>query len=57
MNKVAQRMGRINPSPILSVVAKSTELKAHGVDVIDLSIGEPDFDTPDNVKQAGIKAI
>ena len=50
-------MGRINPSPILSVVAKSTELKAHGVDVIDLSIGEPDFDTPDNVKQAGIKAI
>ena len=50
-------MGRINPSPILSVVAKSAELKAQGVDVIDLSIGEPDFETPDNVKQAGIEAI
>ncbi|MGJ4931540.1 pyridoxal phosphate-dependent aminotransferase [Bradyrhizobium sp. HKCCYLS2038] len=57
MNKVAQRMGRINPSPILSVVAKAAELKAQGIDVVDLSIGEPDFETPDNVKQAGIAAI
>jgi len=50
-------MGRINPSPILAVVARSAELKAQGVDVIDLSIGEPDFETPDNVKAAGMKAI
>jgi len=57
MNRVAQRMGRINPSPILAVVAKSAELKAQGIDVIDLSIGEPDFETPDNVKAAGTKAI
>jgi len=50
-------MGRINPSPILAVVARSAELKAQGIDVIDLSIGEPDFETPGNVKAAGIKAI
>jgi aspartate aminotransferase len=46
-----------NPSPILAVVARSAELKAQGIDVIDLSIGEPDFETPDNVKAAGTKAI
>src|SRR5262245_39602699 len=57
MNKVAQRMGRICPSPILSVVAKSQEMKAQGVEVIDLSIGEPDFETPENVREAGIVAI
>jgi aspartate aminotransferase len=57
MNKIAQRLGHINPSPILSVVARSAELRAQGVDVINLSIGEPDFETPDNVKQAGINAI
>lgn len=57
MRKIAQRMVRIKPSPILAVVAKSAALKANGADVIDLSIGEPDFETPDNVKEAGIDAI
>ena len=57
MNSVAQRMGNIAPSPILSVVAKANELKSTGVKVVDLSIGEPDFATPENVKNAGVQAI
>lgn len=54
---LAARVGRIKPSPTLAVTAKAGELKAQGLDVLSLSAGEPDFDTPDHVKAAAIKAI
>lgn len=54
---VAQRLGAIKPSPTLVVAAKAAELKRAGHAIISLSVGEPDFDTPDNIKQAAIKAI
>ena len=50
-------LGRIKPSPTLAVTSKVLELKRAGVDVIGLGAGEPDFDTPDFIKEAGIKAI
>lgn len=50
-------LGRINPSPTLAVTARVFELKRQGVDIIGLGAGEPDFDTPDFVKEAAIKAI
>ena len=57
MSIVADRLNRIKPSPTLAVSAKSKELKAAGRDVIGLGAGEPDFDTPDFVKNAAIEAI
>ena len=48
---------KIKPSPTIAVTQKARELKAAGKDVIGLGAGEPDFDTPDNIKQAAIKAI
>jgi aspartate aminotransferase len=54
---LAESLGRIQPSPTIAVTSKARELKAAGRDVIGLGAGEPDFDTPDNIKQAGIKAI
>ncbi len=54
---VADRLGRIKPSPTLAVTAKVNELKAQGRDIIGLGAGEPDFDTPDFVKEAAIVAI
>jgi aspartate aminotransferase len=50
-------LGRIQPSPTLAVTQKARELKAAGRDVIGLGAGEPDFDTPDNIKEAAIAAI
>ena len=50
-------LARIKPSATLAADAKGRELKAAGKDVISLAAGEPDFDTPDNVKDAAIKAI
>jgi aspartate aminotransferase len=50
-------LGRIKPSPTLAVTQKARELKAAGRDVIGLGAGEPDFDTPDNIKEAAIQAI
>lgn len=47
----------IKPSPTLATAAKAKAMKAQGIDVVDFGVGEPDFDTPENVKQAGIKAI
>ena len=57
MNIVSNSLKRIKPSPTLAVSQKARELKAAGKDVISLGAGEPDFDTPDNIKQAAIKAI
>src|SRR3569832_2211824 len=54
---LAESLGRIQPSPTIAVTSKARELKAAGRDVIGLGAGEPDFDTPDNIKQAAIKAI
>ncbi|MFI4955080.1 MAG: pyridoxal phosphate-dependent aminotransferase [Gammaproteobacteria bacterium] len=55
--KLADRSGRIKPSPTLAVSARAAALKAQGKDVIDLGVGEPDFDTPDHVKAAAKAAI
>ena len=57
MSFLAQRLTRIKPSPTTALTGRVTELKAEGRDIIGLGAGEPDFDTPDNVKQAGINAI
>src|SRR5690349_7455642 len=54
---LAQALGRIKPSPTLAMTQKSRELKAAGRDVIGLAAGEPDFDTPANIKEAAIAAI
>lgn len=54
---ISERVQRISPSQTLKISAKAKEMKAGGIDIIDLSIGEPDYATPENVKEAGIKAI
>lgn len=55
--ELAQRVQRIKPSPTLAVAARANQLKAAGKDIINLGVGEPDFDTPEHVKEAAIKAI
>ena len=57
MNIISDSLKKIKPSPTIVVSTKARELKAAGKDVIGLGAGEPDFDTPDNIKQAAIKAI
>ncbi len=57
MSFLAQSLGRIKPSATLAVTDKARTLKAAGRDVISLGAGEPDFDTPESIKQAAIKAI
>ena len=57
MSIVSNSLKRIKPSPTIAVSQKARELKAAGKDVIGLGAGEPDFDTPENIKQAGIDAI
>lgn len=55
--QLSDAVNRIAPSPTIAVTQKARELKARGVDVIGLGAGEPDFDTPDNIKAAAIDAI
>lgn len=55
--KLSERILQIKPSPTLAVTALANQMKAQGIDVIGFGSGEPDFDTPDNIKQAAIKAI
>lgn len=57
MNQLSDRLNRLSPSATLAMSQKSSELKAQGVDVINLSVGEPDFNTPDHIKEAAIKAV
>ncbi|MGI9379100.1 MAG: pyridoxal phosphate-dependent aminotransferase [Methyloligellaceae bacterium] len=57
MGFIADSLGRVQPSATIAVSTKAAELKAAGADVIGLGAGEPDFDTPDNIKQAAIDAI
>jgi aspartate aminotransferase len=54
---LAQRVSRIKPSPTLAVTAKAAELKAQGLDVLSLGAGEPDFDTPQHIKDAAVAAL
>ena len=57
MNKLSSRINRLSESATLAMARMSRELKAQGVDVISLSLGEPDFNTPDFIKKAAINAI
>ncbi|WJW76720.1 pyridoxal phosphate-dependent aminotransferase [Thiohalobacter sp. IOR34] len=59
MDKItlSARVGRVKPSPTLAVTARAAELRAAGRDIIGLGAGEPDFDTPEHIKQAAIEAI
>ena len=57
MEILSERLNRLSPSATLAMSQKSSELKAQGVDVINLSVGEPDFNTPDHIKEAAKKAI
>jgi aspartate aminotransferase len=57
MGLVSRTLDRVKPSPTMAITNKAREMKAAGFDVIGLGAGEPDFDTPDNIKQAAIEAI
>tara|TARA_A100001011_G_C14188433_1_gene790155 strand:+ start:56 stop:1246 length:1191 start_codon:yes stop_codon:yes gene_type:complete len=57
MGIVSNSLKRIKPSPTIAVTSKAREMRAAGKDVIGLGAGEPDFDTPDNIKEAAIEAI
>lgn len=55
--QLSQRVQKVKPSPTLAVTARAQELKAQGKDIIGLGAGEPDFDTPNHIKEAAIEAI
>lgn len=57
MKQLSERLNRLSPSATLAMSQKSNELKAKGVDVINMSVGEPDFNTPDHIKEAAKQAI
>lgn len=57
MNELSARLNRLSPSATLAMSQKSSELKAQGIDIINLSVGEPDFNTPDHIKEAAKEAI
>lgn len=56
-NVLSDRINRLSPSATLAMSQKSAELKAKGVDIVNMSVGEPDFNTPDHIKAAAIKAV
>ena len=55
--QLASRIRQIPPSATLALNAKANQLKAQGVDIVNFGVGEPDFDTPDNIREAAIRAI
>ena len=57
MNRLSNRVNSLSPSETLAMSQKSSELKAQGIDVINLSVGEPDFNTPDHIKEAAKRAV
>ena len=57
MAQLSERLNRLAPSATLAMSQKSNEMKAQGIDVINMSVGEPDFNTPEHIKEAGKKAI
>src|SRR5215475_1951537 len=56
-NAIAERISSISESSTMKVAADAAKLRAEGVDVVDFGAGEPDFPTPDNIKQAAIRAL
>jgi len=57
LTMLSQRASQLKPSPTLAIAAKEKELKAQGIDIVGFGAGEPDFNTPDHIKEAAIKAI
>ena len=57
LNNVSDRLNRLSESATIAMARKATELKSQGVDVISLSLGEPDFFTPDFIKKAAFEGI
>ena len=57
MAQLSNRLQRLAPSATLAMSQKSSEMKAQGIDVINLSVGEPDFNTPDHIKEAAKRAV
>ena len=57
MAQLSERLNRLSPSQTLAMSQKSNEMKAQGIDVINMSVGEPDFNTPEPIKEAAKKAI
>ena len=57
MMTLSERLNRLSPSATLAMSQKSSEMQAQGIDVINMSVGEPDFNTPDHIKAAAIKAV
>ncbi len=57
MTQLSDCLKRLSPSATLAMSQKSNEMKANGIDVINMSVGEPDFNTPDHIKEAAKKAI
>ena len=57
MVQLSDRLERLAPSATLAMSQKSNEMKAQGINVINMSVGEPDFNTPEHIKEAGKKAI
>jgi aspartate aminotransferase len=55
--RLAKRVERIKPSPTIAAAAKARALKAQGIDLCDLTVGEPDLDTPDFIKDAAVQAL
>src|SRR5512143_973053 len=54
---LSERARKIQPSPTLAIDAKAKAMKAQGADVVNFGVGEPDFDTPDHIKEAAVRAI
>lgn len=54
---VSERSRKVKPSPTLAIDARAKEMKAEGIDVISFGVGEPDFDTPENIKEAAVRAL
>jgi len=54
---ISEKVNQIGTSPTLKITAKAKAMKAEGIDIVDLSVGEPDFPTPENAKAAGVRAI
>src|SRR6201994_2353726 len=57
VNPISERISTISESSTMKVAADAAKLRAEGVDVVDFGAGEPDFPTPDNIKQAAIRAL
>lgn len=57
MQELSNRLNRLSPSATLAMSQKSGELKAQGIDIINMSVGEPDFNTPDHIKAAAVRAV